>query len=194
MRNYLLYIFLIFVAFTSDAQDATRPAGEFNLIAADSVNTSIDANRPARAAFYSAILPGLGQAYNGRYWKVPLVYGALGTSVAVYLYNENQYQDLREAFRIRLAGGTNDAFSDADGNPIISDAGLERAQRTAQRNKELTLLITAGIYILQIIDANVDGHLDDFNIDRNLSLTPTIMNIEHVPSGANVGLSLIYNF
>ncbi len=195
MRNYLLYIFIILNAFNAGAQDdASLPAGEFKVIAADSVNTAIDANRPARAAFYSAILPGLGQAYNGRYWKVPLVYGALGTSVAVYLYNEDQYQELRDAFRIRLAGGTNDAFSDADGNPIISDAGLERAQRTAQRNKELTLLITAGIYILQIIDANVDGHLDDFNVDRNLSLAPTIINIEHVPSGANVGLSLIYNF
>ncbi|GAL01963.1 hypothetical protein JCM19314_244 [Nonlabens ulvanivorans] len=195
MRNYLFYIFIIVGSLTAGAQDDTSlPAGEFKVIAADSVNTAIDANRPARAAFYSAILPGLGQAYNGRYWKVPLVYGALGTSVAVYLYNENQYQELRDAFRIRLAGGTNDAFSDADGNPIISDAGLERAQRTAQRNKELTLLITAGIYILQIIDANVDGHLDDFNVDRNLSLTPTIINIEHVPSGANVGLSLIYNF
>ncbi|GAK90555.1 hypothetical protein JCM19297_1871 [Nonlabens ulvanivorans] len=195
MRNYLLYIFIILSALNAGAQDdASLPAGEFKVIAADSVNTAIDANRPARAAFYSAILPGLGQAYNGRYWKVPLVYGALGTSVAVYLYNEDQYQELRDAFRIRLAGGTNDAFSDADGNPIISDAGLERAQRTAQRNKELTLLITAGIYILQIIDANVDGHLDDFNVDRNLSLAPTIINIEHVPSGANVGLSLIYNF
>lgn len=193
MRSPLLYIIIFVCSFLTTAQ--TDPANkEIKFIAADSVNVELDANKPARAAFYSAILPGLGQAYNGRYWKVPIVYGALGTGVAIYLWNDSQYNELRDAFRIRLAGGTNDAFSDADGNPIITDLGLERAQRTAQRNKELTLLITAGIYILQIIDANVDGHLDDFNVDRNLSLSPTILNIEHVPSGPNVGLSLTYSF
>ncbi len=194
MRNYLLYILLFLGAFTATAQNDMPPNAEVKFIAVDSVNTTLDANKPARAAFYSAILPGLGQAYNKKYWKVPLVYGALGGAVAIYFHNDNQYQDLRDAFRIRLAGGTNDAFSDADGNPIISDLGLERAQRTAQRNKELTILITVGIYILQIIDANVDGHLDDFNVDRNLSLTPTLLHLEHVPSGRNVGLSLTYSF
>ncbi|MGJ8684273.1 MAG: DUF5683 domain-containing protein [Nonlabens sp.] len=192
MRKSVFYILLILVSFTAAGQ--APPNSELRLITADSVNTTLDANKPARAAFYSAILPGLGQAYNKQYWKVPIVYGALGGAVAVYFYNDGQYQDLRKAFRIRLAGGTNDIYSDAAGNPIISDLGLERAQKTAQRNKELTILITAGIYILQIIDANVDGHLDDFNVDRNLSVTPTIMNIEHVPSGSNFGLSLTYSF
>jgi len=191
MRSYLFYILFAIGTFTATAQ---TPDAELQLVPIDSVKTSFDPNRPARAAFYSAIVPGLGQVYNKRYWKVPIVYGALGTGVAIYLYNDNQFNELRDAFRIRLAGGTNDAFSDEDGNPIISDLGLERAQRTAQRNKELTLLITVGIYILQIIDANVDGHLDDFNVNRNLSLTPSILNIEHVPSGNNIGLSLTYNF
>lgn len=195
MPSRLLYILLfIGVITTTTAQNNLPENAELKIIAVDSVNTAIDPNKPARAAFYSAILPGLGQAYNGRYWKVPIVYGAIGTSVAIYLFNDNQYQDLRDAFRIRLAGGTNDRFSDAQGNPIITNAGLERAQRTAQRNKELTLLITAGIYILQIIDANVDGHLDDFSVSRDLSFTPTILNIEHVPSGTNIGISMTYNF
>lgn len=194
MRNILLYILLITSGCTAMAQNDVPENAEVQLVANDSINTAFDANKPARAAFYSAVLPGLGQAYNGKYWKIPIVYGALGTSVAVYLWNDNQYQEVRDAFRIRLAGGTNDAFSDDQGNPIISNAGLERAQRTAQRNKELTLLITAGIYILQIIDANVDGHLDDFNVNRNLSFSPTILNIEHVPSGSNVGVSLTYSF
>lgn len=194
MRSQLLYILLFTGIFAATAQNKPTVNPELNIIAADSINLAYDANRPARAAFYSAILPGLGQVYNKKYWKVPIVYGALGTGVAIYLWNDNQYQELRDAFRIRLAGGTNDRFSDAQGNPFISDLGLERAQRNTQRNKELTLLITAGIYILQIIDANVDGHLKDFNVDRNLSLTPTILHIEHVPSGNNIGLSLNYTF
>ena len=194
MRSPLLYIIIFVCSYMTMAQTEPAANKEINFIAVDSVSVELDANKPARAAFYSAILPGLGQAYNRSYWKIPIVYGALGGGIAVYLWNDSQYNELRDAYRIRLAGGTNDSFSDADGNPIISDLGLERAQRRAQRNKELTLLVTAGIYILQIIEANVDGHLDDFNVDRNLSLTPTILNIEHVPSVTNVGLSLTYRF
>ena len=59
---------------------------------------------PARAAFYSAVLPGLGQAYNGKYWKIPIVYTALGVGVYFYLENDRQYDRYRSAYKSRLAG------------------------------------------------------------------------------------------
>jgi hypothetical protein len=172
----------------------TTNNSNLKVIANDSLQKSYDANRPARAAFYSAVVPGLGQVYNKKYWKVPIVYAALGTGIAVYSWNDNQYQELRSAFRIRLAGGTDDVFSNPDGTPIISNQGLERAQKQAQRNKELSLLITAGLYILQIIDANVDGHLSDFNVDGDLSLSPTFINDPQGFSNFQPGLSLTYSF
>ena len=56
----------------------------------------IDPLTPAKAAFYSAILPGLGQAYNKKYWKIPLVYGAIGTSLYFYIDNNKKYHDYRD--------------------------------------------------------------------------------------------------
>jgi hypothetical protein len=64
----------------------------------------IDPLTPAKAAFYSAILPGLGQAYNKKYWKIPLVYGAIGTSLYFYIDNNKKYHDYRDEYKRRLEG------------------------------------------------------------------------------------------
>lgn len=163
------------------------------IFANDSIASLYDANRPSKAAFYSAVIPGLGQAYNGKYWKIPLVYGAIGGSVFAYIANDKEYDRLREAFQIRLSGGTDDEFSRPDGTPIITNAGLERAQRVSQRNKELSLLITAAFYAIQIIDANVDGHLSQFNVDRDLSFKPFLDYNQSAP-GTAYGFALSYTF
>ncbi len=195
MDKWILTILVLFgLSLNAQNKSAKTSQNDVVIMNADSIQVPYDANRASRAAFYSAILPGLGQAYNKKYWKVPIVYGALGTSVAIYLWNDQQYNDLRDAFRIRLAGGTNDMFSNPDGTPILTNAALERAQKTSQRNKELSLLITAGIYILQIIDANVDGHLKDFNVNDDLSLKPTLIPLQQGFSNAQPGLSLTYTF
>ncbi|GAA4958757.1 DUF5683 domain-containing protein [Algibacter aquimarinus] len=153
---------------------------------------------PAKAAFYSAVLPGLGQAYNKKYWKIPLVYTAIGTGVYFYITNNNEYNRYRDAFKSRLAGFTNDEFYfDSQGNqltiPRITDDGLLRAQRTFRRNKELSLLVTIGMYALNIIDANVDAHLLQYNVDENLSLAPHY-NINQIDATGNVGLTLNFKF
>ncbi|QFZ55268.1 hypothetical protein FEZ18_10855 [Oceanihabitans sp. IOP_32] len=153
---------------------------------------------PAKAAFYSAILPGLGQAYNKKYWKIPIVYAALGTGIYFYIDNNNEYNRYRDAYKSRLAGFKNDEFYlDAQGNqldtPRITDDGLRRAQKQFRRNKDLSLLITVGLYALNIIDANVDAHLLQYNIDENLTLAPHY-NIHQLDAQSNVGLSLNFKF
>ena len=148
---------------------------------------------PARAAFYSAVLPGLGQAYNGKYWKIPIVYTALGVGVYFYLENDDQYDRYREAYKSRLAGKTTDEFIDENGTPIISTSGLIEAQKFYQRNKEISILVTLGIYALNIIDANVDAHLQQFNVNEDLSLKPSL-DYDRYSGKAGYGLSLNYNF
>ena len=170
-----------------------NPSDDVLLIVTDSIRQLEDPNRPARAAFYSAVLPGLGQIHNKGYWKLPFVYGALGGGVFVYLRNDKEYDRLRDAFKIRLAGGTNDEFSSEDGTPIISTLALERAQQTSQRNKELSLLVTAAFYMLQIIEANVDGHLSNFNVDRNLSVNP-YFDYHQSGNGFASGFAISYSF
>nr|WP_317172469.1 DUF5683 domain-containing protein [Gelidibacter maritimus] len=148
---------------------------------------------PSRAAFYSAVLPGLGQAYNKKYWKIPIVYAAIGTGVYFYLDNDKTYDRYRSAYKRRLAGFTDDEFYGDGTTPRVSSEGLIRAQNTLRRNKELALLITIGLYALNIIDANVDAHLLQYNLDENLALKPHFKYNEQENS-TNLGMTLNFKF
>ncbi|WP_373059132.1 DUF5683 domain-containing protein [Zunongwangia sp. H14] len=143
---------------------------------------------PAKAAFYSAILPGLGQAYNGQYWKIPIAYAGLGIGIYFYIDNDKKYNRYRDAYKSRLAGKENDEFFGS-----ISTSRLIDAQELFQRNKEISILVTAGIYVLNIIDANVTAHLQQFNVNEDLSFKPK-MNFDVFTGKPNYGLSLNYNF
>lgn len=206
MTNKLLIavLLILFCCANSAAQKKEKKSTitpPVNLVIEDSIKASkklFNALAPAKAAFYSAILPGLGQAYNKKYWKIPIVYAALGTGIYFNITNNNEFNRYRDAFKSRLAGLENDEFYfDANGNkletPRVSDDGLIRAQRIFKKNKELSLLITIGLYALNIIDANVDAHLLQYNVDENLSLKPHY-EFRDVNTANNVGLSLNYTF
>lgn len=128
---------------------------------------------PSKAAFLSAMLPGMGQAYNKRYWKVPIVWAAMGTSIYAYSFNNTEYRRVRTAFKRRLAGFTDDEFFDLNGDgigPDFSEEALQDAQERYQRDRDLALLITIGLYALNIIDANVDAHLKQYNVSEQLGM------------------------
>jgi hypothetical protein len=150
-------------------------------------NQEINPLAPAKAAFYSAIVPGLGQAYNKKYWKIPLVYGALGATLYFYTTNNAKYHEFRDAYKNRLAGITDDKYSYLDESRLIT------AQKFYQRNRDLSLLLTFAFYILNIIDANVDAHLGQFNVNDNLSFRPDL-----IPNDKNfqptIGVALNYKF
>jgi hypothetical protein len=162
------------------------------------VNKPFNALAPAKAAFYSAVLPGLGQAYNKKYWKIPLVYAALGTGIYFYINNNKEYNRYRDAYKSRLAGFKNDEFYfDAEGNqlnePRVTTDGLERGQKFFRRNKDLSILVTVGLYALNIIDANVDAHLMQYNIDENLTLAPHY-HLNEIDGKGTTGITLNFNF
>jgi len=131
---------------------------------------SFDPLTPAKAAFYSAVLPGLGQAYNKRYWKIPIVYGALASSIYYYDLNGKAYKRYRKAFKLRAAG-KEDEFYD-----VFTDASLERAQTFLKRNRDTSLLTFVGLYVLQILEASIDAHLLQFNITDKITFNPKLMN------------------
>lgn len=147
----------------------------------------IDPLTPAKAAFYSAILPGLGQAYNKKYWKIPLVYGAIGTSLYFYIDNNKKYHDYRDAYKRRLEGYNNDEYQ------FLDDSRLIAGQKFYQRNRDLSALFVVGFYVLNIIDANVDAALIQFNVNERLSLRPEIYP-DDVTFRPNVGLTFNYHF
>lgn len=165
MHKYLTLFLLLFLLGIPPvfAQGKT----EALLIPKDTLKSEdINPLAPAKAAFYSAILPGLGQAYNKKYWKIPLVYGAMGTSIYFYVDNNKNYHRFRDAYKQRLAGLTDEYKGQYSTETLIN------AQRTFQRNRDLSLLITAAFYVLNIVDANVDAHLGQFNVNDNLTLSP----------------------
>ncbi len=184
--------FIVLLLFLSTYHLFAQKNDRLILDSKSTVRESIDFNAlaPAKAGFYSAILPGLGQAYNKRYWKIPLVYGALGTSIYFYSRNTKQYNRYRTAFKLRKYG-LKDEFTSDEGVELLSTDVLERAQRYYLKNRDLSLLITIGLYILQIVEASVDAHLIHHNVDDNLSFEPTIYND---PTGQNNVLAISMNF
>lgn len=186
MKNYISILFLFLIS--SSVSVFAQVKKEELLILADTVKANpINPLAPARAAFLSAIVPGLGQAYNKKYWKIPIVYGAIGTSLYFYIDNNNKYHRYRDAYKMRLAG-LDDEFKGQ-----YTDNTLINAQRTFQRNRDMSLLITLGLYALNIVDANVDAHLMQFNVNDNLTFRPDIYPNE-INYKQNIGVTLNYSF
>jgi hypothetical protein len=159
---------------------------------------SINPLAPSKAAFYSAILPGLGQIYNKRYWKAPIVWGAMGTGIYVYSFNNTEYRRARNAFKRRLAGFEDDEFFDLNGDgvgPDVSSEALQSAQENTQRDRDLALVITIALYALNIIDANVDSHLKQYNVSDDLAVDfNPVIDINPFTNDLNYGMAMVIKF
>ena len=109
-----------------------------------------------------------------------------------YTINKNSYKRYRKAFKLRAAG-FQDEFTLDDGSQIISNDGLERAQKILRQNRDMSLLTFTGLYVLQILEASINAHLIQFNTQNFISLRP---NFEYNPITDNqsIGLSLTLNF
>lgn len=160
MVRFYLFAFVLLTCTFSFAQQ----------IVAEDIQKSEDEDplRPAKAAFYSAVLPGLGQVYNKRYWKVPLVYGAIGASVYAYDRNQKNYVRYRDAYKRRIAGYNDDEFQGL----IATTDRLLDGQDFYKRNRDRSMLFILGFYFLNILDANIDAHLKQYNVNSDLSFKP----------------------
>ena len=195
MKSKLLNIlFLLFTtAIFSQEADTLTVKQEGILIIKDTLQPEVKYNplAPQRAAFYSAVVPGLGQAYNKKYWKIPIIYAGMAAGVYFYLQNDQDYDRFRDAYKRRLAGFTDDEFYGDGSDPLISNQRLIDAQKTAQKNKDVSIIVSVAFYLLNIIDANVDSHFRQFNVSDDLSLKPKL-NFNPVNAQSNYGLSFTY--
>lgn len=147
-------------------------------------------NRPNTAALYSAVLPGLGQAYNKKYWKIPLLYGG-GVIIGYYInYNHQLYkQYLDGLIAIRDLDPRTEPF-----NPDIDERVYQYRTDVWRRNRDLLMIATVFAYVLNIVDAYVDAHLELFTIDENISLNLEPSINQTVMQTDFVVLSLILKF
>jgi len=219
VRNYLLLFstLLLFINFSySQEEQDSIPKTEIDSVQADLADKGVvirdsvsfkkakkefNPLAPSKAAFYSAVIPGLGQIYNKRYWKVPIVWGAIGGSAYMYAWNNNQYQSFRTAFKRRQAGFTDDEYYDINGDNAVGDDpdldtdDLEYQQERFQSDRDLWLVAAIGLYALNIVDANVDAHLKQFNIDDDLSIDfEPYLDFNQVTNSPNYGMALIIKF
>ena len=148
---------------------------------------------PSKAAFFSAIFPGMGQIYNKKYWKAPIVWAALAIPTYYYQLNNSEYKRYRTAYKLRK-NGLQDEFTADDGSTSVSLTTLETAQEQLSQNRDMSLLSGVIIYILQIVEASVNAHLLQFNTDDNISFKPALIMDPIRIETPSVGFTIKYNF
>jgi hypothetical protein len=167
--------------------NAPIPVDTIKKSTGDSVKKNIPHN-PKIATKRSAILPGWGQAYNKKYWKIPIVWGALGTCVGFFVYNRNEYVAARDAYRNMLDGDpSNDYLIKPKFRPV-DPSGVQQYRNGVRQNVDYSVLAFIVCWGLNVVDATVDGHLKEFNVNENLSIR---INPTYVPQTKQSGISMV---
>jgi len=206
-KHFILSIVFSLSAFLSWTQEEKPSASEADSLKTDLkkegivvIDTLITSKKslnplaPAKAGFYSAVVPGLGQIYNKKYWKVPIVWGLIGGGIYGYISSNNDYNEIRTDFKRRKVGLP---FLSPRIAPTATDQQLENLQNEFQSDRDLWLLATILMYALNVVDANVDAHLKQFNINENLSLNMEFqpyLNMNEITTDPHYGMALIVKF
>lgn len=174
LKTCLIIILLTLTGFCASARDRQQ---------ADSlaINTEKTVHSPHKASIYSAIMPGLGQIYNKKYWKVPLVYGGFAALIYSIDWNNDYFILYKQAYTDILDDDPNtNSFLDLDieGNWDFTNESqvqqfatrLKNAKEVARRNRDLLIISTAAFYAINIIDATVDAHFFNFDISDDLTM------------------------
>lgn len=143
---------------------------------------------PRKATIRSAIVPGWGQAYNRSYWKIPIVYAALGTTAYVFTDNLKTYRDLKKAYANRLDGDPNNDDQIPDYLSILPNESIRYNRDQFRRYIDYSVLFFLFFWGLNVVDATVDAHLQGFDVSRDLSLQ---VRPGFSPVANTTGLSLV---
>jgi hypothetical protein len=197
MKKIIVFCAFIITCWQASAQDSLKITRDTIYIEnQDTTLIKSYAKRynPRKSLLLAAIAPGAGQIYNKKYWKLPLVYGGfylIGTGI-------NYYNDFYKEYKAHLFynlehyGASESSINPATNLPTTT---LRRIVDRAQRERDFMIILMAGMYLLQIIDAHVDTHLKEFDLNPNLKkarLQATIK--QDAVLGRQTGISLIYRF
>ena len=138
-------------------------------------DSATNAHSPRVAAIRSALLPGLGQIYNKKYWKLPIVYGALGTTAGIFIYNLGYYKDTRFAYKVKYnmrVYHTDSSLYNQIKNELkpIDENSLRSYRNQFRRDLDYTAIFFLVFWGLNVVDAAVDAHLKSFDVSPDLSL------------------------
>jgi hypothetical protein len=185
-------------ALTDTIPESSLPlgVGEPGQVAPDTVRfISKDTHDPRKATFYSMVLPGLGQAYNGDYWHIPIIYGA-GVALGYFAnYNHRLWQVNRAAlFAVQQRLPDRNPLGEINGGD--NEQRLLRRVQIYRRNRDFMYILLAGLYLANIADANVFAHLREFDVNPELSMNiePSFAQPLSASGNAAPGISLIFTF
>lgn len=167
--------------------EATIFAQKTKAVKADTLQVdSVKFHSPTKATIMSMALPGLGQVYNKKYWKVPIVYAGIGTSLYFGMSNNKNYNEYKTAYITRIDGGVEGPEFEN-----ISDENLLSSIDYYKRNRDLSYIVAGLFYVFNIVDASVDAHLFTFPKNDNLSfnIQPTLQYTQN--NKLTKGLSLV---
>ena len=122
-------------------------------------------HKPNKATFMSSLVPGLGQYYNQKYWKIPIIYGGFTGLIYYASYNNYVYKKYRREYK-----WATDPDPNIQKKSKYPAANTERLKDTWRRYRDICFIGIGALYLLQVIDANVDAHFFDFTIDKDLSI------------------------
>jgi len=153
---------------------------------------SIRGYSPKRAIFRSALVPGWGQATNKKYWKIPIVYGALGTSAYLFFWNLDQYRDAKTAYRLAIDNDPSNDFQIKEPYYSVRNqpARILAFRNEVRQNVDYSVLIFILFWGLNVADAAVDAHLKTFDVNDDLSIQ---FKPGYSPLAKTNGLSLVVN-
>jgi len=159
----------------------------FFLISTSGYSQKIEKSKsPKKAAILSVIIPGAGQVYTKKYWKVPIIYGGLITSAYYINDNNEKYNLYKDAALISIENSNSNQIINGT---TYSYSDLKTLKDHYRRNRELSYFSFVGVYILNIVDASVNAHLFSFDVSDDISL-----NIHPTSTFTSAGLSLTVNF
>jgi hypothetical protein len=183
-------LILLFLSLISCAIQAQESRSSINKTEKDSTQKQ-RVHSPKKAAVLSAIIPGAGQLYNRKNWKVPVLAAGAGALVYGFQFNQKNYKLFKTELIHRQSGAIeiNTEFSN------LSNANLNELQDFYHRNRDLTIVGMALLYALNVLDATVDAHLFDFNVNEDLSLNIRPQTLySSISSMPIAGLGLTLNF
>lgn len=194
----LIGIFFISISFcfAQEIRKDTIPSGNLaDTLARDdrpveTIESYAQRYDPRKALFYSAVLPGMGQAYNKKYWKMPFVYGGFGflIYVSAFYHSENlKYREqLFEVVNNPSLGGIS-----SDG---LTEDQLRTLVNQSRRERDFFLIITGVWYMLQMVDAHIDSHLKEFDLNPKLQVRIEPIMENNLQLGRSTGVALKFRF
>jgi len=169
LKRFFFVIVIFFVSVIVLNAQETKKEKAFDV---ENVNKLLKKHSPHKATMYSAVIPGLGQAYNKKYWKIPIIYGAAGTFIYYFNHNNAEYNKYKNAY-YDMENGIIDHYEVYYSSKIVKSI-----KDNYRRNRDYNIIGLSAIYILNVIDATVDAHLFDYNVSDDLSfrLEPSMIN------------------